>query len=127
MVVNPSHLLRRVFVFRLAVNFRSYFDFRAMKEINIYDALILLRKLSKQNFPCKISFISCNRTQGTSSGLVVVEKCILTKGLPSKKSKYAKNLIAYTDMANKEPNKHFWLPLLMTINDLKISHDRIRK
>jgi len=115
------------FVFRLAI-FKTYFrHLRIMKEINLYDALQLLRKLSKQNFPCRISYISCDTTRQTSKGLVVVEKCVLTKGLPSKKSKHANNLIAYADVDTKEPNKHFWAPLLMTINDLKISHDRIRK
>ncbi|ATL43647.1 hypothetical protein CMT42_14850 [Elizabethkingia anophelis] len=98
-----------------------------MKEINIYDALELMRKLSKQNFPFSISFISCDRTRRTSGGLVTVKNCGLTAGLPSKKSKHAKNLIAYSDLDNKEPNKQFWLPLLMTVNDLKITHDRIRK
>lgn len=96
-----------------------------MKEINIYDALMLMRKLSKENFPIKFSYISCDRTKGISSGLKVVEKGILTVGLPSKKSKYAKNLIAYEDMETGK-RKHFWLPLLMTVNDLKITHDRIR-
>lgn len=112
--------------FRLAVFFHQHIDLRGMKEINIYDALQLLRKLSKQNFPFKISYISCDRTRQISKGLVIVEKCILTRGLPSKKSKHAKNLIAYADVDSKEPNKHFWLPLLMTINDLKITHDRVR-
>ncbi len=96
-----------------------------MKEINIYDALILMRKLSKENFPIKFSYISCDRTKGNSSGLKIVEKGILTAGLPSKKSKHAKNLIAYEDMETGK-RKHFWLPLLMTVNDLKITHDRIR-
>ncbi len=93
-------------------------------EINIYDALKLMRKLSKQNFPCSFSFISCDRSKQTSQGLVTVKTGILTAGLPSKKSKYAKNLIAYQDM-NTGKRKHFWLPLLMTVNDLKITHDRI--
>lgn len=97
-----------------------------MKEINIYDALMLMRKLSKQNFPVKFSYISCDRSKGTSSGYKIVEKGILTAGLPSKKSKYARNLIAYEDMETGK-RKHFWLPLLMTVNDFKISHDRIRK
>ena len=98
-----------------------------MKEINIYDALELMRRLSKQNFPFSISFISCDRSRKTSGGLVTVKNCALTAGLPSKKSKHSKNLIAYSDLDNKEPNKHFWMPLLMTVNNLKITHDRIRK
>ena len=94
------------------------------QEINIYDALKLMRKLSKRNFPFSFSFISCDRSKQISQGLVKVQNGILTAGLPSKKSKYANNLIAYQDMDTGK-RKHFWLPLLMTINDLKITHDRI--
>lgn len=95
-----------------------------MKEINIYDALALLRRLSKENFPVNFSFVSCDRTRKTSEGLVKVERAVLTAGLPSKKSRHAKNLIAYENLDTGE-RKHFWLPLLMTVNGLKITHDRI--
>ena len=94
------------------------------KEINIYDALKLMRKLSKDNFPITFSFVSCDRTRNTSSGLVTVENALLSAGLPAKKSIHARNLIAYENVDTGE-KKHFWLPLLMTVNGLKISHDRI--
>lgn len=94
------------------------------KEINIYDALKLMRKLSKDNFPITFSFVSCDRTRKTSSGLVTVKNALLSAGLPSKKSIHARNLIAYENVDTGE-KKHFWLPLLMTVNGLKISHDRI--
>lgn len=95
-----------------------------IQQINIYEALKIMRKLSADNFPFKFTFISCDRSRRISSGLVKVENAVLSKGLPGKKSKYAKDLIAYenTDTGEK---KHFWLPLLMTFNNLKISHDRI--
>lgn len=96
------------------------------QEINLYDGLKLLRKLSKENFPCTFSYVSCNTTAGTSKGLIIVEEGILTAGLPRKKSKHWKNLIAYENLQTKE-RKHFWLPLLMTVNNLKISHDRISR
>lgn len=95
-----------------------------MKEINLYDAIKLLRKLSKENFPFSFSYISCDRTRGTSSGYRKIDKALLSAGLPSKKSKHAKNLIAFEDLETGD-KKHFWLPLLMTINNLKITHDRI--
>ena len=97
-----------------------------MKEINIYDALRLMRKLSAENFPVKFSFVSCDRSRRSSQGLVTVERGILTPGLPSKKSVYAKNLIAYENTDTGE-RKHFWLPLLMTVNNLKITHDRVHR
>lgn len=97
-----------------------------MKEINVYDALKLLRRLATDNIPVRISFVSCDRTRKESQGLVVVERAILTAGLPRKKSRHAMNLIAYEDTDTKQ-RRHFWLPLLMTVNDLKITHDRISK
>lgn len=97
-----------------------------VKEINTYDALKLMRKLSKDNFPVTFSFVSCDRSRRTSSGLVTVEKALLSAGLPSKKSVHAKNLIAFENLETGE-KKHFWLPLLMTLNGLKITHDRISR
>ncbi len=94
------------------------------QEIYIYDALKQMRKLSEENFPFKIGFISCNTSQQTSHGYVVVDKCLLSAGLPAKKSVHAKNLIAFENLETNE-KKHFWLPLLMMFNDLKISHDRV--
>ncbi|PWN68141.1 hypothetical protein C1638_003165 [Chryseobacterium oncorhynchi] len=83
-----------------------------------------MRKLSAENYPVKISFISCSITQRSSSGLIKVNNAILTKGMPRKKSKYADDLIAYENTDTGE-RKHFWLPLLMTVNNLKITHDRV--
>jgi len=100
------------------------FYFCFMEEINIYDALRLMRKLSAENFPVSFSFISCDRSRKISSGLIKVKNGILTKGMPNSKSKYAKNLIAYENTDTGE-RKQFWLPLLMTVNNYKITHDRI--
>jgi hypothetical protein len=95
-----------------------------MEQINVYEAIRAMRKLSADNFPFTFSFISCDTSRRTSSGLVTVENAVLSKGLPKSKSKHANNLIAYenTDTGEK---KHFWLPLLMSFNNIKISHDRV--
>lgn len=95
-----------------------------MEEINVYDAIKVMRRLSAENFPFSFSFISCDRSRRSSRGLVNISNGILTKGLPKSKSKHAMNLIAYEDTETGE-RKHFWLPLLMTFNNYKISHDRI--
>ncbi|WP_315056839.1 hypothetical protein [Chryseobacterium indoltheticum] len=95
-----------------------------MEQINVYDALKLMRKLSSDNFPFTFSFISCDRSKRYSKGLVVIEEGILTKGMPKSKSKYANNLIAYENTKTGE-RKQFWLPLLMTVNNIKITHDRV--
>lgn len=94
-----------------------------MDKINVYEALKMMRKLSSENFPFTFSFISCDRSKRHSDGLVVVEEAILTKGMPNSKSKYAKNLIAYENTKTGE-RRQCWLPLLMTFNNLEISHDR---
>lgn len=95
-----------------------------MKAINIYTALRVMRKLSNENIPFSIEFISCNRSRQESHGLVRVEKAILSKGLRDNQSIHSQNLIAYEDINSKE-KKHFWLPLLMKFNGLKITYDRI--
>ncbi|EKB61421.1 hypothetical protein [Bergeyella zoohelcum] len=96
------------------------------KEINVYDALELMRKLSKENFPFAITFASCNKSKKVSNGFVVMEKVILGKGYRDDQSKYAKDLITIENADTGEV-KHFWLPLLLCVNNLKITHDRIRK
>lgn len=95
-----------------------------MKEIYIYDAIKIMRKLSAQNFPFEISFISCDLTRKESGGLRIYKNVILAKGISRKKSEFADFLIAFEDLDTGE-KKRFWLPLLMTFNNLKISHDRI--
>lgn len=94
-----------------------------MQEINIYDAMKLLRKLSAQNYPCRIEFASCDRTRQISKGKVVVEKAILIKGLNAKQSKYHKLKIFYENMDTGE-QRNFWMPLLLKVNDLKITLER---
>ena len=94
-----------------------------MKEINIYDAMKLMRKLSAENFPFRIEFASCDTTRGTSKGLVVVEKVKLIKGLKAKQSKYHKLKIFYENMDTGE-QRNFWMPLLLKVNDLKITLER---
>lgn len=94
-----------------------------MKEINIYDAMKLMRKLSAENFPFRIEFASCDTTRGTSKGLVVVEKVKLIKGLKAKQSKHHKLKIFYENMDTGE-QRNFWMPLLLKVNDLKITLER---
>ena len=95
-----------------------------MKEINLYDAVKILRKLAAENIPCKIGFISCDTKRKTSKGYIEITHAIIGQGLRKDQSIYANDLIAFTDMDTGE-HKHFWLPLLMKLNDLKITYDRI--
>lgn len=100
------------------------FNFATMEAINIYTALEVMRKLSAENIPFSIEFVSCNRSLATSNGLVRVEKALLTKGYRNDQSQYAQNLIAFQNVDTGE-NKQFWLPLLMKFNGIKITYDRI--
>lgn len=95
-----------------------------MKEINIYDAVRVMRRLSKDSVPFSIEFVSCDRSRKTSQGLIRVDKAILTQGLRKNQSEFSQNLIAYEDTDTKE-RRQFWLPLLMKFNGLKITYDRI--
>lgn len=95
-----------------------------MKAINIYDALESMRKFSNENIPFSIEFISCNRKERSSHGLVKVEKVLLRQGYRNNQSDYAKNIIAFENTITGE-KKHFWLPLLMKFNGLKITYDRV--
>ena len=94
-----------------------------MQEINIYDAMRLMRKLSAENFPFIIEFASCDRTRRISKGKVVVEKAKLIKGLKQKQSKHAKLKIFYENMDTGE-QRNFWMPLLLKVNDFKITLER---
>ena len=82
-----------------------------------------MRKLSAENFPFRIEFASCDTTRGTSKGLVVVEKVKLIKGLKAKQSKHHKLKIFYENMDTGE-QRNFWMPLLLKVNDLKITLER---
>lgn len=97
-----------------------------IQEINVYDALKAMRKLTAENFPFSIGFISCNNSQRSSDGFIKVERCVLSAGLPKKKSAFANDLVAYENVDTGE-KKHFWFQLLMTFNGLKITHDRISR
>ncbi|WP_034985730.1 hypothetical protein [Bergeyella zoohelcum] len=97
-----------------------------MRKINIYNALRAMRKLSKENIPFSIEFISCNRSEKSSEGWKRVDKAILVQGYRKDQSGYAMNLIAYEN-AETGQRRHFWLPLLMKFNGIKITYDRVHR
>ena len=87
------------------------------------DALQRMRDLSEQDIPFSIGFVKCNVTSKVSGGYKVVDKAILRKGYRANQSDKAEILIYYIDFNSnngKEANRHFYLPLLMMFNGLKV-------
>src|SRR5690554_4762158 len=56
-----------------------------MKQIQPYQALQLMRKLSDDNIPFSFSFLSCNLSTKKSKGIVEVRKAKLRVGLTTDK------------------------------------------
>ena len=90
------------------------------KSIKKRDAIQRMRDLSEQDIPFSVGFIKCDTTNQVSGGYKVVRKAILRKGYRSNQSKISDLLIYYVDFDSKENNRHFYLPLLMMFNGLKV-------
>lgn len=86
--------------------------------IKLRDAIKQMRALTAVSVPFSFSFISYSEVKQSSEGLKVVDKALLRQGYRSNQSVYSNILIAYTDYSNKESDRHFYLPLLMTFNNL---------
>lgn len=87
--------------------------------MKLYDAISQMRRLSANNIPFSISFVSLNQTKGTSNGVKNVSKCLLRKGLSKDESDKANLLIGYTDLSDNT-NKWFYLPLLLKYNNIEL-------
>ena len=86
-------------------------------EVTPYEAMTKMREFTAIGVPFSFSFHSLNKTKGKSSGLVVVNRAILRKGLRDNQSELAQQLVGYTDLDKKEAPKFFHIPLLMTFNE----------
>lgn len=84
-----------------------------------YEALSQMRRLSDNNIPFSISFVSLNLSNQTSSGYKQVKKCLLRKGLSIDKSDKANLLVGYTDLSDNT-SKWFYLPLLLKYNNIEL-------
>ena len=91
-----------------------------IETIKLRDAIAAMRTLSRLSSPFSFSFISYSEDLQRSSGLKVVEKAILRTGYRDNQSKKSRILIAYSDYSNKEQQRQFYLPLLMTFNNKRI-------
>ena len=88
--------------------------------IKLRDAISRMRQLSKVNVPFSFSFISYSEQLQSSDGYKVVDNAILRPGYREDQSDYSNILIAYTDFTDKEKERQFYLPLLMTFNQFKV-------
>jgi len=85
----------------------------------VYDALKQMRKLSDDNIPFSISFVSCNLSKETSDGVKTISKAKLRVGLSADKGIKSQSLIGYIDLdTNKQ--RWFYLPLLLTFNQIQL-------
>lgn len=88
--------------------------------IKLREAIRRMRQLSAANIPFSFSFISYSETSFSSDGYKTVSSALLRPGYREDQSSYANILIAYTDFSDKECERQFFLPLLMTFNQLKV-------
>lgn len=93
----------------------------AQTTIKLKDAIAQMRALTKINVPFSFSFISYSSSLNKSEGLKVVDKALLRKSYREDTSVFHNILIAYTDYTNKEADRQFYLPLLMTFNNMQIT------
>jgi hypothetical protein len=89
--------------------------------IKLRDAISRMRQLTKINVPFSFSFISYSDIHQKSEGYKQVDKALLRSGYRDDQSSYSNILIAYTDYSQEDLERHFYLPLLMTFNNLKIT------
>jgi len=85
-----------------------------------YEALSKMRELTEIGCPFSFSFNSFNKTKSTSSGLVVVKRAVLRKGLRDDQSELSQQLVGYVDLDKDEAPRFFHIPLLMTFNQYTI-------
>ncbi len=87
--------------------------------MNIYEALAHMRRLSNENIPFSIGFVSFNESKQLSNGYKKVDKCILRTGLSKAYSDKADVLISYVDLSD-DSYKSFNLPLLLEFNQIEL-------
>ena len=90
-----------------------------MSKPTVYDALKQMRKLSNDNIPFSISFLSCNLSKGTSDGVKTIAKAKLRTGLSIENGIKSQSLIGYIDL-DTDKQRWFYLPLLLTFNQIQL-------
>jgi hypothetical protein len=87
--------------------------------MDIYAAIDQMRKLSERGKPFSVQFMSYSADRGKSSGIVVVERCVLRKQSTEAQNKYADIMLNYFDIDTKEYGQ-MYQPLLMEFNGVQL-------
>lgn len=92
-----------------------------METINIYTAIKKFKEYSENNIPVKLIFYTYNEKESKSNGIKIVDQAFIRNSFRADQSDKHDVLINYIDenaIGNK--NKSFYLPLLISVNDVKV-------
>lgn len=78
-----------------------------------------MRELTAQGVPFSMEYLSHNATKGVSSGVKVIDKCVLRSGYNNEQSDMSEVLVHYTNLDTNRPGI-FYAPLLLKLNDKKL-------
>ena len=87
--------------------------------MDLYKALHEMRRLSEKNTPFEFTFMSCNLTKADSQGVVHVSRGRLLSREVKKRHRHAEMVEWYINLDTMQI-RHFYQPLLMTFNGLKV-------
>lgn len=87
--------------------------------MKLYDAIKKMRELSTKKEAFSFSFMSFNSTEGKSDGVVEVRRARVLSRESAKHHKNADIIERYLDLDTMNP-RHFYQPLLMSLNGIKI-------
>ena len=90
------------------------------RTINLYEAIMQMRKLTKADETFSIAFMSCDTSREKSSGLVELTKVKLRSGAADKDYKNSEYMIDYLNVENNIHGR-FYEILLMYFNGMKIT------
>ena len=99
--------------------FTPYFCYYLCIMIDLYTAIDLMREYSKKNISFSFTFMSCNLSAGKSEGVVEVHHARLLKRESEKYHKHAEMVEKYLNL-DTMTSRHFYQPLLMTLNGEKV-------
>ena len=83
--------------------------------MTVFEALNRMRQLSEKQIPFAFSFMSYNRTNQTTHGIVEVRHAKLKPRAKAATYENAEIIEEYTDLDTNE-NRRFYHPTLMTFN-----------
>jgi hypothetical protein len=92
-----------------------------METIDLYAAILEMRKLSANNECFSFAFMSYNRDRQSTDGMVYVKRAILRPAAKGDDIANANYKLFYTDLdAPDNQNRNCWQPALMYFNQTKI-------